>query len=173
VVTPSKTGFNFTPANQTVPVNGANVTSVNFTAKPAIAIDAIVFADSGTASTTVTTSVFSTTVGSELLLAFVSTDTTSDPNTTVSAVTGAGLTWVLVSRTNTQSGTAEIWRTFAASPLNAVTVTATLSQSVDSSMTVMSFTGADPSGTNGAGAIGPTGNGSAPSGAPTAALRTT
>jgi hypothetical protein len=173
VVTPSKTGFNFTPANQTVPVNGANVTGVNFTAKPAIAIDATVFADRGTARTTVTTPAFSTTAGGELLLAFVSTDWTSGSNTTVSRVTGAGLIWVLVRRTNAQKGTAEIWRTFAASPLNAVTVTATLSQSVPSSMTVMSFTGVNPSGTNGSGAIGATGTGNASSGAPTASLVTT
>jgi fibronectin type 3 domain-containing protein len=31
-VTPSNTGFTFTPANQSVTVNGANVTGVNFTA---------------------------------------------------------------------------------------------------------------------------------------------
>src|SRR5260370_34792304 len=37
-VTPTKTGFNFTPANQTVPVNGANVTGVTFAATPATAI---------------------------------------------------------------------------------------------------------------------------------------
>ena len=84
-------------------------TGVTFAAKPAIAIDAKVFADRGTASTTVTPSAFSTTAGNELLLAFVSTDWTSGSNTTVSGVTGGGLTWVLVRRTNTQSGTAEIW----------------------------------------------------------------
>src|SRR5262249_45494029 len=55
----------------------------------------------------------------------------------------------------------------------AVTVTATLSQSVSSSMTVMSFAGVDPSGTNGSGAIGATATGSASSGAPTASLVTT
>jgi Domain of unknown function (DUF4082)/Bacterial Ig-like domain/Bacterial Ig domain/SdrD B-like domain len=173
VVTPSKTGFSFTPANQTVPVSGANVTGVNFTAKAAIAIDAKVFADRTTASTTVATSAFSTTAGNELLLAFVSTDFSSGSNTTVTGIAGAGLTWVLVRRTNTQLGTAEIWRAFATSPLNAVTVTATLSQSVVSSMTVMSFAGVDPSGTNGSGAIGATASANASSGSPTASLVTT
>jgi hypothetical protein len=173
VVTPSKTGFNFTPASQNVAVNGANVTGVTFAGKPAIAIDATVFADRGTASTTVTTSVFSTTAGNELLLAFVSADWISGTNTTVSGVAGAGLTWVLVRRTNTQRGTSEIWRAFAASPLTAVTVTATLSQSVASSMTVVTFTGVDPSGTNGSGAIGATVSANASSGAPTASLVTT
>ena len=32
-VTPSKTGYTFSPANQSVTVNGANVTAVNFTAQ--------------------------------------------------------------------------------------------------------------------------------------------
>jgi len=40
-------------------------------------------------------------------------------------------------------------------------------------MTVMSFTGVDPSGTNGSGAIGATGTANASSGAPTASLVTT
>jgi hypothetical protein len=72
----------------------------------------------------------------------------------VTNLTGAGLTWTLVKRTNTQAGTAEIWRAFATSPLSQVRVTATLSQSVTSSITVMTFTGVDTSGANGSGAIG-------------------
>jgi hypothetical protein len=79
----------------------------------------------------------------------------------------------LVQRTNTQSGTAEIWRAFAPSQLTGVTVTATLSQSVLSSITVMSFTGVDTSGLNGAGAVGAVGTRNASSGAPSAALVTT
>ena len=81
----------------------------------------------------------------ELLLAFVSTDYSTGPNTTVQSVAGAGLTWVLVVRTNAQSGTSEIWRTFAPSRLTSTSVTATLSQATVSSLTVMSFTGVDPS----------------------------
>src|SRR5262249_33604387 len=94
-------------------------------------------------------------------------------NTTVNGITGGGLTWVRVVRTNVQRGTAEIWRAFATSPLAGVSVTATLSQSVASSMTVMSFTGVDTSGTNGSGAIGATASGNAASGAPKATLVTT
>src|SRR5208283_1322581 len=52
-------------------------------------------------------------------------------------------------------------------------VTATLSQSVVSSITVLSFTGVNTSGTNGSGAIGATKSASAASGAPTATLVTT
>src|SRR5581483_3762603 len=88
-------------------------------------------------------------------------------------VTGGGLTWVLVQRSNTQSGTSEIWRSFAATPLSKVTVAAALSQSVQSSITVVSFTGADTTGSNGAGAIGASAATNAKSGAPTASLTTT
>jgi hypothetical protein len=52
--------------------------------------------------------------------------------------------------------------------LTNVSVTATLSQSVAASMTVLTFTGADPSGV-----VGATGTGNAATGAPTASLVTT
>jgi hypothetical protein len=86
--------------------------------------------------------------------------------------TGAGLTWVLVQRTNTQRGTAEIWRAFATAPLTNVTVTANLAKSAISSITVMSFRGVNTSGTNGSGAIGNTGSGNGTTGTPTASLVT-
>src|SRR5205823_3186784 len=97
----------------------------------------------------------------------------SGANTTVTGVSGAALTWTLVVRANGQSGTSEIWRAFAPSPLTNVTITATLSQSVVSSITVLSFSGVDATGTNGSGAIGATKSASATSGAPTATLTTT
>jgi len=139
----------------------------------AISIDVTVSRDQGTASTTPTTGSFSTSAANELLLAFVSTDYRSGTNTTVTGVTGGGLTWVLVRRTNVQKGTTEIWRAFAPTVLTNATVRATLSQSVASSVTIVSFTGVDTSGTNGSGAIGATGSGSGSSGAPTATLVTT
>ena len=140
----------------------------------AIAIDVTtIFKDQSPKSATVTTPNFSTAAANELLLAFVSADYLSGPNTTVTSVSGGGLTWVLVRRTNVQRGTAEIWRAFAPSVLTNVSVTARLSQSVVSSMTVMSFTGVDPSGTSGSGAIGATGTGNASSGAPSVMLTTT
>ena len=109
------------------------------TARAQVAIDAIVPADQGPKKTSVATGAFSTSSGNELLLAFISADNTSRTNVTVNSVSGAGLTWVRVIRTNVQRGTAEIWRAFAPSALTNVTVTAALSQSVSSSMTVMSF----------------------------------
>ena len=99
-------------------------------------------------SKTVTSPFFSTSSPNELLLAFVSADYLSGTNTTVTGVSGGGLTWALVLRTNAQSGTAEIWRAFTPSILTNASVTATLSQSVVSAITVLGFTGADATGTN-------------------------
>jgi hypothetical protein len=170
-VTPAASGYTFAPSSQNVTVNGANVANVNFTAQAAtsaaLAIDVNVSKDNGSAASSITCPAFSTTSSNELLLALVATDSTSS-NMTATGVTGGGLTWSLVRRTNVQGGTSEIWRAYAASTLTNVSVTANLSQSVVGSMTVLSFSGADP-----AGPVGATGTGSAASGAPTASLITT
>jgi len=142
-------------------------------ASAAITRDVAISLDQNTAASSVTSPAFTTKSGQELLLAFVSADELTTPNTTVQSVTGAGLTWVMVVRTNTQSGTSEIWRAFAPSVLTNVTVSAKLSQSVVSSITVESFSGVNVSGTNGSGAIGAVGSGHAASGAPSATLVTT
>src|SRR6185312_4427603 len=76
-------------------------------------------------------------------------------------------------RSDQQLGTSEIWRAMAGVPLTGVTVTATLSQSVPSSITVVGFGGADASGTNGSAAIGATVATNKSSGAPAATLVTT
>jgi hypothetical protein len=174
-VTPAKPGFRFTPDNQTVTVNGANATGVNFTATPVPApvMDVNISKDNTTAGTTITTPAFSTASGNELLLAFIATDFVKGANTTVTSVSGGGLTWVLVVRTNVQRGTSEIWRAFAPTTLSNVTVNATLSSSVVSSISVLSFSGVDTSGTNGSGAIGATASANSKKGAPTASLVTT
>lgn len=172
-ITPVKLGYIVTPLSRVVTVSGASVTA-NFSAAPLINIGVSVSGDRSSASTTVSTPKFSTTAANELLLAFVATDNANTSvHATVTKVSGAGLTWVLVQRTNVQLGTAEIWRTFAASPLNSVTATASLSQSVTSSITVMGFTGVNTSGTNGSGAIGAVATANARPGAPTATLVTT
>jgi hypothetical protein len=177
-VTPSKTGFTFNPTSLPVTVSNSNVTAVNFTASPTgstgLAIDANISADGTTAKTTVSTPAFSTSAGNELLVAFVATDYLSGTNTIVNGVAGGGLTWALVKRTNVRSGTAEIWAALASTPLANVTVTATVSQSVVSSITVLSFTGVDTtSGSGGLNAIGSTGTGNSSKAAPTASLTTT
>jgi hypothetical protein len=168
----------FSPASQTVTVNGANARALNFTGQAATAtgvltIDAQASADAASASSTVKTPSFSTTAGNELLLAFVATDYLGGANTMVTGVTGGGLTWVLAVRTNVQSGSSEIWRAFAPVALSNFAVTATLSQSAVASITVISFKGVDPTGTDGSGAIGATRSANANSGAPTAILVTT
>ncbi|MFL6388272.1 MAG: beta strand repeat-containing protein [Terriglobales bacterium] len=138
-----------------------------------VAIDQTIFADGTATATTRATATFSTSATNELLLAFISSGKGTAATTTVSSVAGGSLTWVLVQRTNTQQGTAEIWRAFAPTALTNITVTATFSQSVLSSMTVVSFTGVDQSGTNGAGAIGAIATANTATGAPSASLTTT
>jgi hypothetical protein len=74
-------------------------------------------------------------------------------------VSGGGVTWSLVKRSNTQSGDTEIWTARAAGTLTNATVTAApTSGGYNGLLTVLAFSGAD--GTSVAGAAG------APSGAP-------
>ena len=176
-ITPSKSGSAYSPTSQSVTINGTSLTGINFTdptLPPAnsVSVDATVWQDQSPPASTLTVSGLSTLSGSELLLAFISTDA-AGPGTTVTSVSGAGLTWELVVRTNVQAGTSEVWRAFTSTNLNNVSIAATLSQSVASSMTVVSFTGVDTSGSNGSGAIGATGSGFAAPGAPAATLTTT
>src|SRR5664279_1934415 len=94
-----------------------------------IAIDANASANGAASSSSITSPAITTTSGNELLLAFIATDYVSGTNTKVNSVTGGGLTWVLVKRTNVQSGSSEIWRAFATAPVVNATVLATLSNS--------------------------------------------
>jgi len=142
-------------------------------ASAAVTIDANKSMARSTSSTTIATPTFSTGAGNELLLAFIATDGPTGGTTTVNSVAGAGLTWVLVVRANGQPGTTEIWRAFAPTPLANVSVTATLSRSVAASITVLTFTGVDISGANGASAVGAIGSRSASTGAQSASLVTT
>jgi Bacterial Ig domain/Lysyl oxidase len=148
---------------------------VLFVATPvwcAVAIDVNVSTNRSSSASNITSPSFSTASTNELLLAFLATDGNSS-GITVTSVTGANLTWVLVRRTNLQLGTTEIWRAFAPTGLSNVTVRANLSQSVAASITIVGFTGIDTSGTSGSGAIGATGSNNANPGAPTASLITT
>ncbi|MBV8551247.1 MAG: hypothetical protein JOY54_08090 [Acidobacteriaceae bacterium] len=156
-------------ANLETPGPGSTITVLG----QAISIDATASDDGQTAGPTISTSGFSTSQTNELLLAFITTDYLSGTNTTVTNVSGGGLTWAPVVRTNTQSGDAEIWRALSPSPLSNVKIMATLSQSVVASITVMSFSGIDTSGSNGSGAIGAVVSSHAKSGAPTGTIVTT
>lgn len=148
--------------------------TVSSSGSPSIlSIDTVSSADRSSAGSQSSTAQFSTTAPNELLLAFISTDSSSTSGNTVTSVQGAGLTWQLVSRANGVPGDAEIWRAFAAAVLSNVTVTANLSQSAAASISVVAFSGVDTSGSNGSGAVGATAMFSAASGAPTGSVTTT
>lgn len=139
-----------------------------------IGIDANTSVDQSSAVSSITSRAFSTTAPNELLLALIAVDGPTSTNR-VSSVSGAGLTWALVKQTNSQLGSAEIWRAFAANTLSSAKVTAKFNQPGNASMLIMSFTntGANNGGTNGSGGIGATASGSASSGAPAVILNTT
>jgi hypothetical protein len=81
-------------------------------------------------------------------------------------VSGGGLTWTLVARSNTQFGDAEIWTATAPATLVNATVTSTPSLSgFNQSLTVMAFAGA--------GGIGSSVTGGANSTAPSVSLTAT
>jgi len=155
-------------------VNYASVTAtVPITVLPAIpAIDVTVWADQATALPTITSPAFTTTAPNELLLAFVATDYDTGTNTSVTSITGGGLTWTLVARANAQPGTSEIWRALAPAPLSAVTVTAAMSQPVSAMLTVVTIVNVDTTG-DGSGAIGAVATASRSGSTPSATVVTT
>lgn len=130
-----------------------------------LSLDKVVSTHQTSSTTTVTSPAFSTAQSNELLLAFVASD--GPQGQTISSVTGAGLTWTLRQRTNTQSGTAEIWQAVAPNVLTNVSVTATHGGNYQSSLSVAAFIGASTA-TNGAVA-----SASAASGASAVSLTTT
>ena len=87
------------------------------------------------------------------MLAFVAVDGPNGAGNQSATVTGAGLTWTLVKRSNTQAGTSEIWSAKAIGTLSNQTVTATPQRTgYDGSLTVVAFRNA--AGTGVAGAAG-------------------
>jgi len=108
---------------------------------------------------TITTPAFSTATTNDLLVAFLTYDGPADSAQTAS-ISGAGLTWTLLVRSNTQSGTSEIWSARANGTLDNVTVAS--QQGTDNnfhgSLTVIAFTN-----TAGTSVVGRAG---APSGTP-------
>lgn len=152
--------------NVSPPSNMATAQAV--AAPPGVTVDKIVAVHQGTSTTTISAPGVTTTGSNELVLAFISSDGPSSANSArIASVAGAGLTWTLRQRTNTQPGTAEIWQAVAPGPLSNATITATqASGSWQAAMTVVAFRGADT--TPGA-ALGA----NASSGAPTATLTTT
>jgi hypothetical protein len=87
-----------------------------------------------------TTPPFSTTTAGDLLVAFVAYDGPANQAQTA-AVSGSGLNWQLVKRSNTQGGTAEIWSARAPGILTNATVTSAPEKgSFDGSLIVVAFT---------------------------------
>ena len=127
-----------------------------------IVIDQTVFKDVKGVATTPT---FSTAAAGALLVAFVGSDGPTAGGQTMT-VTGAGLTWTLVKRTNARPGDAEIWWARATGTLTNVSVTSTPGVTgFDQSLTVVAFRGAS--------GVGATGTANAATGAPTVSLTTT
>jgi uncharacterized protein (TIGR03437 family) len=155
-VAPWKTAITFSPAVRAVTLSGANQTSIDFVGTPTVngapQVDTTVWKDSAVLTSTLTSPAFATQQANELLLAFIGTSSTTGTET-VRGVTGAGLTWTLVRRSNTAAGTAEIWRAFSPKTLNGVSVVATLCANLRGSLTVVTFSGVDTT-NNGSAAIG-------------------
>jgi hypothetical protein len=76
-----------------------------------------------------------------LLLAFVSADGPTRPTQKVTGISGAGVSWTLVGRSNATWGTAEIWQAYAPTKVTNSLVTATLAAAFDGSITVTAFKG--------------------------------
>jgi hypothetical protein len=108
---------------------------------------------------TMQTSPFSTSLGGEFLVAFVAYDGPVGVRQTA-IVSGAGLTWTLLKRSNIQSGTAEIWGAKATSTLTNVQVISQASAGTGyhGSLTIVAFSNAA-----GPGVVG---QASSPGGAP-------
>jgi hypothetical protein len=132
--------------------------SLNISAGPPLSVDKTVIAEG--AGTRVTAP-FSTAGPDEVLVAFVASDGPNSTTRQTATVSGAGLSWTLVRRANTQFGTAEIWTAKAAAQLVNVTVTATqgVTNSYDQQLIVVAFRGAAGVGASVAG----NGNNSVPS----------
>ena len=133
-----------------------------------LAIDGSVKTHQSNAANTITSGALSTANANDLVLAFLTSDGPGTGAQSFSSVTGGGLTWKLVKRTNAQAGTAEIWEATASSALSNITVTATRSTGAYvGSIDVVAFSGADTTTT------GATGSAAAASGAPSVSLTTT
>ena len=139
--------------------------SVTSSTGPTLAIDGQVSADSTSSGGTVTTPSLSTT-GAGTLIALVSSDGPATANSQSVTVSGAGLSWSLVSRANASYGDAEVWKATSSGALSSQTVTATQALTgYHQSLSVVAL--------KGAAGVGTSGQASAASGAPTLSLTST
>jgi hypothetical protein len=127
--------------------------------------DMMVSTDQRTPVNALVSPAFTTSKAGELLIAYVSADGGTKPQS-VATMTGAGLTWKLVSRSNTNGGTTEVWKAMASAVVVKAKITATLAHGgYDGLITVAAYQNASGIGSSSAaGAI---------RGAPSATLRPT
>ena len=134
-------------------------------------LDLSVSADQKQPSSKLVSPAFSTTGADRLILAFISADgPASGPSSAaasaqrVSTVTGGGLSWALVKRSNSYGGTAEVWQAHATSLVSGATVSAKLAKGgFDGSITVAAFA-------NTPGSVGDSAATGGKTGAPTATV---
>jgi RHS repeat-associated protein len=120
-----------------------------------------------TKGSSVSSQAVSTKADGELLLALVSTDGPAGKTQEVTKVTGGGLNWKLVSRSDGQQGTAEVWQAYATKTLSTVKITADFRYgSSDGAVIVAAFSGAQA-------AVGAHATAAKATGAPTVTLKTT
>jgi hypothetical protein len=154
------------PAAGTQVATGTSVAFVVSSGQPpalsGLAVDQVISSDG---RGTQTTRSFSTSAPGELLIAFAASDGPGSGGQMLT-VSGAGLSWTLAQRANTQAGTAEIWKAAAPTPLSNVTVSSSQARSgYDQSLTVIAFAGAS--------GIGASAAGNGATGAPSLSLTTT
>jgi hypothetical protein len=145
----------------TAPVRSVTVVSAGGSGGPAL--DQTV---TKTGVGALTTAAFSTASAGETMLAFVGSDGPAGAGKQLVTVSGAGLSWRLVRRSNGRSGDGEIWAATAASKLAGATVTSTPAVGgFDQQLTVLTFQNAAGPGASAAA--------SAASGAPSVSLTAT
>jgi beta-lactam-binding protein with PASTA domain len=169
---PAGTVISQTPTGGTLAASGSAVAIVvSLGTAPTIATT--VTRNNTNQNTTNTSPAFA--VGANtLVVALISTDApAAGANTIVNSMNNSGtlLTWTRATRAAVQRGDAEVWWAFVPTARASMTVTAALSQSVPSSMTVVGFTGAANSMVGAASAIANKATGVA--GDPTATITTT
>jgi len=142
VAVPSGSVISQTPAAGAQVVVGSAVALVVSSGPTTVLEEDIVVFSDGTGMQV--TPPFTTATAGELLVAFVASEGPASPTRQTTTVSGAGLTWTLVRRANTQSGTAEIWTATAPTRLFNATATATqgVSGGMNMSLTVTAFSGA-------------------------------
>jgi hypothetical protein len=162
-------------ANAATISSAATSTSLNFMIEDQRTVGVLTVDDylvgSKTASfSSFTSGTFPVNYPNELLLVFASV---CNGATTVSGITGGGLTWANVGRINTNAGSTEVWRAFAPISQN-FGLTFTMSAStVSFNFVVVGIVGADMTGTSGSGAIGAFNTATSTSAAPSVNVTTT